>query len=161
MAVVKLIAQAALAAILAGCALNTASLRPGQSETQVRSAMGEPTARYRLPAGGQRLEYAFGPYGRETWMVDLDSRGQVTSWAQVLQDSHFAQVHDGMSRDELLLLLGRPADRAPEWQHRETWSWRFPTYQCEWFRVTLSAEQRVLGGGSIMIDPMCDKLDIK
>ena len=157
----KLIAPVVLAAALAACAFQTAALRPGQSEAQVRAALGVPTGRYQLPAGGQRLEYAFGPYGRETWMVDLDSRGQVTRWAQVLQDSYFEQVRDGMTRAELLLLLGRPADRAPEWQRRETWSWRFPTYQCEWFRVTLSAEQRVLGGGSKMIDPMCDKLDLE
>ncbi|MBW6494849.1 MAG: hypothetical protein K0B16_09900 [Burkholderiaceae bacterium] len=156
---IRLIGQMALAAALAGCALNPASLRPGQSEAQVRAALGEPTGRYQLPSGGERLEYALGPYGRATWMVDLDEHGQVSRWAQVLQDSYFAQIRDGMSREELLLLLGRPADRAPEWQNRETWSWRFETYECEWLRVTLSAEQRVVGGGSIMIDPMCDKLD--
>ena len=157
----SLFAATALALAAAGCAFDPATLRTGQDEAQVRAALGVPTGSYQLGAGGKRLEYATGPYGRVTWMVDLDAGGQVSKVAQVLQDRYFAQVRDGMSRDELLLLLGRPADRAPEWQDRETWSWRFPTYQCEWFRVTLSAQGRVVGGGAYLIDPMCDdRLDL-
>lgn len=153
---IRLVMQAMVAVVLAGCALGTPTVRPGQPEAEVLAAMGAPTGRYALPEGGQRLEYATGPYGHVTWMVDLDVRGRVTGLAQVLQERYFAQVRDGMSREDLLRLLGRPADRAGEWQRRETWSWRFESYDCVWFRVTLSAEQRVLGGGSMMIDPRCD-----
>lgn len=148
--------QAIVAAVLAGCALGTPTVQPGQSEAEVLAAMGAPTGRYTLPQGGQRLEYATGPNGRVTWMVDLDAGGRVTGLAQVLQERYFAQVRDGMSREDLLRLLGRPAERAGEWQHRETWSWRFETYDCVWLRITLSAEQRVLGGAALMIDPKCD-----
>lgn len=153
---IKIVTHAIVAVMLAGCALGTPALRPGQSEAEVLAAMGKPTGRYTLPAGAQRLEYAHGPFGRVTWMVDLDASGRVTGTAQVLQARYFAQVIEGMSREDLLRLLGRPADRAREWQGRETWSWRFETYDCEWFRVTLSAQQRVLGGGSMLPDPRCD-----
>jgi len=153
---IRIVIRAMLAAVLAGCALGTPTVRSGQPEAEVLAAMGKPTGRYLLPEGGQRLEYATGPNGHVTWMVDLNAGGRVTGVAQVLQERYFAQVRDGMSREDLLRLLGRPADRAREWQHRETWSWRFETYDCVWFRVTLSAEQRVLGGGSVMTDPRCD-----
>jgi hypothetical protein len=89
-------------------------------------------------------------------MVDMDAAGRVTNVAQVLQQRYFAQVSDGMPREELLRLLGRPAERAGEWQNRETWSWRYPTNDCLWFRVTLSAEHKVIHGGSHMTDPACD-----
>lgn len=128
----------------------------GQSESQVLSAMGPATGRYPLAGGAQRLEFARGPAGRLTWMVDLDAGGQVLQVEQVLDNPHFEQVLDGMPRDALLRLLGRPAARQREYQDRETWSWRYETHDCLWFRVTLSAEGRVLGGGAQMIDPACD-----
>lgn len=143
-----------VAALLAACA--GPALQPGQTEAEVRAAMGAPTGRYALPEGGSRLEYATGPWGRHTWMVDLDAGGRVLRWAQVLDDAHFNQVRDGMPRDELLRLLGRPGHRAGEWQNRETWYWRYPTNDCLWFAVTLTAEGRVLHGGGHLPDPACD-----
>lgn len=157
----RFVMHALLAALLAGCAAGRPALLPGQSEAEVLTAMGKPTGRYVMPDGGQRLEYAKGPNGVVTWMVDLDQAGRVAGIAQVLQQRYFDRVRNGMSRDDLLRLLGRPADRAPEWQRRETWSWRFDNYDCVWFRVTLSAQQRVLGGGSMMVDPKCDPRDTR
>ena len=43
----------------------------------------------------------------------------------------------------MLRLLGRPAHRQQEWQGRQgrhTWSWRYQTNECLWFRVTLTAD---------------------
>lgn len=152
----KILLPIMMLAALAGCAADKPSLRPGQLEAQVLATMGAPTGRYSLPEGAARLEFAKGPYGRVTWMVDLDREGRVTRFDQVLQDRYFEQVRHGMSRQELLLLLGRPADKAPERMQRQTWSWRYETYDCLWFRVTLSAQDKVLDGGSKLIDPICD-----
>ncbi len=141
---------------LVACAPFPPPASPGQSEAEVMASLGMPTGRYPLPDGARRLEFARGPYGRVTWMVDVAAAGRVTQVAQVLQEAYFAQVVDGMPRDDLLRLLGRPAERAGEWQNRETWSWRYQTNDCLWFRVTLSREQKVINGGSHMIDPACD-----
>lgn len=146
-----------LAAALAGCA----SLQPlqaaiGQTEAQVLATLGTPTSRYTLPAGGQRLEYATGPYGRTTLMVDLGGDGRVTGSAQVLTEANFAKVRDGMPRDEVLRLLGRPADKAGEFMNRQTWSWRYPTYDCLWARITFEPDGKVRGGAALMTDPRCD-----
>ncbi|NRF67441.1 hypothetical protein HLB44_10635 [Aquincola sp. S2] len=140
-------------ALLAACAV---PFRAGQTETELRAAAGAPTGRYTMPGGTTRLEYATGPMGRMTWMVDLDAQGRVARWDQVLDEAHFAAIVDGMPRDELLRTIGRPGHRAGEWMNRETWSWRYPTNDCLWFRVTLTPEGRVLHGGGFMPDPMCD-----
>ena len=129
---------------------------PGQTEAQVLASQGQPTGRYPLASGAQRLEYARGPAGRSTWMVDVDASGRVQSAVQVLDAAHFDQVQPGLPADALLRLLGRPAHRQAEWQGRQTWSWRYETHDCLWFRVTLTAAGLVQDGGAYMTDPACD-----
>jgi hypothetical protein len=146
------------AALLAGCAI---PFKPGQSEAEVIAAAGRPpTGRYMLPGGVHRLEYATGPMGRHTWMVDLDAQGRVQQVEQVLNELTFLKVTDGMARDDLLRLIGRPAHRQREWMDKETWFWRYPTNDCLWFGVTLlPPDWRVQHGGGYMIDPSCDLRD--
>jgi hypothetical protein len=45
-----------------------------------------------MPDGTQRLEFARGPFGRHTYMVDLDAQGRVANVEQVLDARHFARV---------------------------------------------------------------------
>jgi len=143
---------------LAACAsLEPArTLAVGQTEAQVRQAMGAPTGRHALPGAITRLEFARGPAGRTTWMVDLDASGRVTAFEQVLHEASFLRATAGMSTDELLRLFGRPAHRAIDHGRRETWYWRYPTNDCLWFNVTFSPEGRTLAGGGYMTDPSCD-----
>ena len=142
---------------LSGCAsLQPALAQPGQTEAQMLATMGTPTGRYPLAGGAQRVEYATGPFGLHTWMVDLDATGRVSAVQQVLTRENFAQVRHNMPRDEVLRLLGRPGDKAAEYMNRQTWSWRFETYDCEWVRITFTAEGWVRGGASYLPDPRCD-----
>jgi hypothetical protein len=153
-------AAAASLVLLVGCAaLQPPQAQLGQSEADVLAALGQPTGRYTLPAGSQRLEYATGPYGRTTQMVDLGADGRVIASAQVLTEANFAKVRNGMPRDEVLRLLGRPADKAGEYMNRQTWSWRYPTYECLWVRITFEPDGRVRGGASLLPDPRCDADD--
>ena len=152
---------ALLLAGVSGCAgLEPANaLRVGHTESQVVQLMGAPAARHTLPEGAQRLEFARGPAGRTTWMVDLDTNGRVRVAEQVLNEASFQRVVEGLSATELQRLMGRPGHRSRERGDRETWSWRYPTNDCLWFRVTLSAEGRTTGGGGYMPDPACDVRD--
>ena len=144
-------------AVLAGCATpQPTRVQAGQAEPEVLAAMGAPTGRYPLADGAQRLEFAQGPFGVRTWMVDLDAQGKVLKIRQAMDSFYFNQVQDGMSRDALLRLLGRPASRQGEWQNRETWSWRYDNTDCLWVRVTLKADGTVWGGASTLPDPRCD-----
>lgn len=134
--------------------------QPGQTEAEVVARSGTPTGRYTLPGGATRLEYATGPYGRTTWMVDLDSAGRVTGARQVLTDTHLMQMQiriPGMPRDELLREIGRPGEvRGGGFLQRgEVWSWRYVTNDCLWFQVSLG-DDGVARSGSFGIDPRCD-----
>jgi len=153
-------ARALLAAavlLLGACAsLQLPQPSPGQTEAELVARLGPPTGRYSLPAGGQRLEYATGPYGRTTLMVDLGADGRVISSEQALTEANFAKVTDGMDRVDVLRMLGRPADKAGEYMNRQTWSWRYPTYDCLWARITFEPTGKVRGGASFLPDPRCD-----
>lgn len=152
----------ALALTLAagGCAgPGTAPLPAAATEAEVLQQWGPPTGRYTLPGGVTRLEYATGPYGRQTWMVDLDASGRVTERRQVLDEGYLQQVQGqlpGMTRRELLQTLGRPAQVRPGgWQGGQVWSWRHETRWCLWFQVSVG-DDGIVRDGAFGPDPACD-----
>jgi hypothetical protein len=150
---------ALLAALLAGCAALAPLPRPGQTEADANRRFGTPTARYALLNGGTRLEYVTGPMGRETWMVDLDAQGRVTSADQVLDPGALATFQGrapGLTSSQVLRLIGTPGERRRGgWAGGEVWSWRYPNNDCQWFQVSIGDDDRVTGA-TFGIDPTCD-----
>ena len=150
-------AACAAALITAGC---TTAPAAGQAREAVLAAWGQPTARYPVAAGGERLEYASGPFGRVTWMVDLDAAGRVAGSTQVLNEAHFADFQGrapGMSRDQLLRELGTPGERkGAGLMGGELWSWRYPTNDCLWFQVTIDTAADKVRAAGYGIDWRCD-----
>ncbi|MED5618383.1 hypothetical protein [Ideonella sp. BN130291] len=149
-------------AALAACAPYAPShLSAGASMADVTRELGSPTGRYALPDGGTRLEFARGPYGRHTYMVDLDAQGRVLQWQQVLTEANFNQVRAGESGEELLRQLGRPSERrSGDWQGGQVWSYRYETLMglCQWFQVSVNDQQTVTSS-AYGIDPRCDVND--
>jgi hypothetical protein len=142
---------------VAGCATRYGpqSLPDGASMSEATAALGTPTARY-ARAGGERLEYARGPYGKHTFMLDFDAQGRLTGWEQVLSEPRFDGIRAGMTRDELLMAIGHPSDtRKIAHQQRTLWSYRYETPFCKWFQVGLDGQNRVVDTG-YGPDPMCD-----
>lgn len=151
--------MAALAVLGALVACATPLPQPGQPRDAVLQAFGAPTARYAMPEGAERLEYASGPFGRVTWMVDLDREGRVRATTQVLNEAHFADFMvraPGMSREQLLREIGTPGERKHGgYQGGQVWSWRYPTNDCLWFQVSIGDDAVVRSAG-YAIDPRCD-----
>jgi hypothetical protein len=153
------LAGLALATALTACV--TPHPAPGASRNDVVQAWGQPTARYGLPAGAERLEYATGPFGRTTWMIDLDAAGRVQHARQVLNEAEFLQVQiragsGELTRDELLRWIGTPGERrGGGWAGGEVWSWRYPTNDCLWFQASLADSGRVTSA-AFGTDPVCD-----
>lgn len=139
-----------------GCAsYGTSSLRVGQPADEATRSMGVPTARYALTDGGSRLEFARGPFGKHTYMVDVDSGGRVQRWTQVLTEANFEAVKPGTPVQDLLLALGTPSHRrGGGWQGGEVWSWRYQATFCQWFQV--SVIEGKVRDASYGPDPICD-----
>jgi hypothetical protein len=148
----------ALLGVLAGCAGYAPSgVQNGQTADEVARLMGPPTGRYPLPGGGQRLEYARGPMGKHTYMIDLDAAGRVTGWTQVLNEANFNALPTGLTREEVLLRLGRPSERFYiGWQDLDVWAYRYPINECQWFMVGFRRDGHV-NDTSYGIDWRCDR----
>ena len=82
----RTLATLVLTLALSACAgYSPRGMQVGDSADDVLRTMGQPTSRYQLPQGGTRLEFARGPYGKHTYMIDVDAQGRVTA-ATLLSD---------------------------------------------------------------------------
>lgn len=153
----------ALGLVLSGCAsYGPPRVAPGAPVADVVAVMGEPTGRHADPTGQAattRWEFARGPFGRHTYMVDVDAQGRVVGWRQVLDEKTFATIMPGMTTRDVLYQLGRPSNvRRIERQRMDVWAYRYETYFCQWFQVSLGDDGRVIDG-TYGVDPICDKGD--
>jgi hypothetical protein len=146
---------------LTGCAgYSPASLQPGQTAEQVRAVMGPPTGEHALPDGGRRLEYARGPAGLQTYMVDLDAQGRMTGWTQVLNDAAFARIQPGWSREQLQREFGRPAQEQVFGRlGQRVWSYRYDSWDCSWLQVSLDLRSDAVVDVGRGPDPRCQAND--
>jgi hypothetical protein len=105
----------------------------GRAEADLRAGMGPPLAEYRNPDGSRTLAYSYGQFSGQTYLADVDGTGSVRGVRQVLVEENFARLQPGMTRDEVLRLIGPPVDsmafpRRAEisWEYRfiDTWGYR-------------------------------------
>ena len=149
-------------AALPGCAAHPfapTSVPAGAPRDEVLRIMGPPTATYVMPDGHERLEYNRMPFGRHTFMIDLDAAGRVAHWEDVLDEAHFAAIRPGMTRADVLRLIGPPSFTSN--YHRPepgfTWNYGFQApLRCIVFQVPFSeATGRVVEPGGYPSDPRC------
>ena len=146
--------------LLGACAsYGPGALPPGASSAQATLSMGPPTARYPNPDGGQRLEFARGPYGRHTYMLDFDAGDRLQRSQQVLTEQNFYDLRIGMSKDEVLRSVGHPGQVGfLSRQKHQLWSYRYETPFCIWFQVSLDTTDKVAELGH-NFDPRCERWD--
>ena len=150
------LAAALLAACAAAPSTTPAGLPLGSTEAQVIARMGPPTGRYKLPQGGTRLEFARGPQGRETYMIDFDAAGGSVVWDQVLTPQTFLSLSSGMSTEEVLMRIGHPGSTR-DYPRQQLWVWnyRYPTFDCLWYQVSIGYDGKFIGAANTT-DPECD-----
>jgi hypothetical protein len=114
---------------LAGCAAwfaNPAGIAPGTPDQQIIAKFGQPTARYPLPGGGARLQYARG-MGR-VYNVDLNAQGQAVQAEQALDEALFANriIPDHWTREDVQREYGPPTRimRVHNFDG-DIWVWRY------------------------------------
>jgi hypothetical protein len=118
------VSMALCMAALAGCASYGPGdrLDRGTTLAQAEQQMGARTGLYPLPGGGQRAEFARGPFGKHTYMLDYDAGGQLVAWNQVLTEENFTRIVPGMKQDEVLLAIGHPSNSSYlSYQKRALW----------------------------------------
>jgi len=134
---------------LAGCAAYDGhNLVPGGStESELRATMGAPALTFDQGGGGKRLVYPRGPLGLETYMADIGPDGRVVSIGNALRDETFYRVQAGMTKDEILRLIGPPGEtmafprsqtHAWDYRYMDTWGYRAI------FSVTFNAQDVVV-----------------
>ena len=144
-------------AALAGCAdYGPGEVRPGLLESDLVARMGQPTGRYPQQGGASKLEFARGPMGKHTYMVELDTAGRVLSWEQVLTEARFNAVAVDAAQAEVRQQLGRASETRVGWRGvGEVWAYRYESLFCRWF-VVWFVDSRVREA-SYDTDPMCDE----
>jgi hypothetical protein len=149
---------AALAVLLSACAgYGPQAIPKGSSLESVMQRMGTPTAEHRLPSGLRRLEYATGPFGRQTHVFDFDASGHLVGSDQVLTESHFNAIQAGMTAEEVLARIGKPSTVwAIPRQHQLVWSYRYDTFDCRWFMVGMGTADDKVVDTAYGPDPICD-----
>ena len=86
-------------------------LTPGTSREQdVIAKFGQPAEERRLPDGSRVLDFPREPEGAENWRVTIGPDGTVRTVEQLVDEPTFTKVLAGLTRDEVLQMLGRPSE---------------------------------------------------
>jgi hypothetical protein len=118
---------AVFAAFLPACdRANLQEIRPGVTTgPEVRARMGPPAAEYRNDDGTVTWEYNRQPGGVECHMITLGPDQVVTKVEQVLTEANLARIREGMDKEQVRRLLGRPGSiNTFERLNEEVWDWR-------------------------------------
>ena len=119
----------------------------GITKDQLFAKMGQPDLEQQTVVG-TRLEFPRGPMGHHTWFVYLGPAGHAIRSEQVLTEQNFNQIPPGMTQDEVRQRLGRPSDVQGLGRSRGVvWSYRYENFNCQWFQLEISKEQRVRSTG--------------
>ena len=116
--------------LLTACASYRGSgLKPGEARLeQVEAVIGTPAMRWKDADGSMQLAYPRGPLGYETYMVRLGPDGRLQSIVNVIGEQTFARFRAGMTKDQVLRLIGPPDySRNVYFKARDelVWEWRF------------------------------------
>jgi hypothetical protein len=116
--------------LLAACASYSGTgLKPGEARLgDVQALMGTPAMRWQDADGSVQLAYPRGPFGYHTFMVKLEPDGHLRSITNVLDDRGFAQIHAGLTKEQVLRVLGPPDYSLTVYfkaRDELVWDWRF------------------------------------
>jgi hypothetical protein len=116
--------------LVSACAgYSGSNLKPGVSTLpEVIASMGQPAMVWKNPDGSEQLAFPRGPAGTQTFMAYVAPDGKLQRIEAVLDMTHFASVQAGMSKDEVLRILGPSGSRWTQFYPRSNdlaWSWLF------------------------------------
>lgn len=134
--------------LISGCAGYSPSKRvTGQDRTALLADMGHPEREYLLD-GLQVLHFPRGPAGSHTYFVYLDTDDRVIKWEQVLTEDRFATIVPGMTKDQVIGVLGITKITNGLARNRGyVWHYRYATPLCKSFVIEFTPEDTVRSAG--------------
>ena len=119
----------------------------GQSRASVIQKLGQPEREY-LVDGKKKLQFPRGPGGSHTYFVYLDNEDQVLGWEQVLTEERFNQIAPGMTKDQVIDLIGvSKITHGLARERGEVWHYRYWNIGCSSFVVEFTKEAIVRSAG--------------
>lgn len=122
------LALVAAALLLSACASRGPDkLIPGVSTlSDVQAGLGRPAMSWNEPDGTRQYAFTTGPGGTQTFMVFIAPDGKLKRIVGVLNAGYFNLIQPGMSREQVLRLLGPTAPATPyALAGTQTWSWLY------------------------------------
>jgi hypothetical protein len=128
---------ALLIPLLLAAACATPNAFVGRSEADMRSQLGPPAGEDPNSDGTRTLAYPQGRLGTETYMVEVAAGGSVRSVRQALTDDTIMRIERGLTRDQVLRMIGPPrevmefprmAETSWEYYFIDTWGYRSHLY---------------------------------
>jgi hypothetical protein len=83
---------------------------------------------WKNPDGSEQLAYPRGPAGTQTFMAYVGPDGKLQRIENVLNTANFARIQAGMSKDQVLRILGPSGSQWTQFYSRSNqlaWSWLF------------------------------------
>ena len=148
---------------LGGCAsMLPPSFPTGTSMSEVQARMGPLRGVAKAPNGETVWQYPTGPAGQFTYMVTFGPDQRSTSVFQALTIERFAKIQRGMTRDDIRLMFGQPAETMFFWRmDEEVWSYHYrpsATYG-RIFNVHFDAKSGLVRNTSEQDDPLVNPIN--
>ncbi len=133
--------------VLAACAVDRlpSLVTPGTSATEVEARMGKPIAQGVLPNGETYWDYSLQPMGYHNYRVTFAPDERVQAVGDLLTNDNIARLAPGMSRAQVLDIVG-PSRQAEQYANgTSSLSWRYEDYGViKLLHVIFDASDRVL-----------------
>ena len=137
----------AVALALSGCAIDRlpSLVSPGASVNEVEARVGKPIAQGLLPNGERYWDYTLQPLGYHNYRVTFAPDERVESVQDLLTNDNIARLAPGMSRAQVLDIVG-PSRYAEQYGNGTTsLSWRYMDYGViKLLHVIFDTKDRVL-----------------
>jgi hypothetical protein len=137
----SLAANRLIAITAAGCAGYSPSKSViGLDRVALVVNMGEPDREY-IFDGMKVLHFPRGPAGSHTYFVYLDDNDRVLRWEQVLTEDRFNSIQPGMTKDQIIQILGVTKIIHGLARNRgSVWHYRYETPHCKSFVIEFTPE---------------------
>ena len=115
----------------------------GQDRVTLVAAMGQPE-RETTTGNFKKLHFVRSPSGWDTYFVYLDENDRVLRWEQVLTEDSFNSIQPGMTKDQVVQILGATKITNGLARNRgSVWHYRYENPQCESFLIEFTPEDTI------------------